>query len=230
MHLPFTTDQFLQVFRDYNLAIWPLQIIAYLVGIAAVAGAFARTPGIRRLVWGALACFWLWNGVAYHLLHFSAINPAAYLFGTLFVLQGLFFLRAAITDPDLSFRPILTVRSLAGGLLTLYAMVVYPLLGTWLGHGFPSSPGFGIAPCPKAIFTFGLLLWADPKPPVHLLVIPVVWAVVASSAAITLGMREDFGLPVAALVTVGLLLPRQKHTSPQPLHPTAVPPRPLRER
>ena len=34
--LPFTIDQFLQVFADYNMTIWPTQLLAYVLGMAAL--------------------------------------------------------------------------------------------------------------------------------------------------------------------------------------------------
>ena len=46
MRLPFTTDQFLDVFRAYNDAVWPAQWLLYALGvIAAVSSA-------RRARWG----------------------------------------------------------------------------------------------------------------------------------------------------------------------------------
>jgi Family of unknown function (DUF6064) len=40
MTLPFTQDQFFAVFENYNRAIWPAQIAAYLLGGLAVVLAF----------------------------------------------------------------------------------------------------------------------------------------------------------------------------------------------
>ena len=34
--LPFTIDQFFGVFEQYNQAIWPIHIVAYILGIAAI--------------------------------------------------------------------------------------------------------------------------------------------------------------------------------------------------
>ncbi|MGM0484554.1 MAG: DUF6064 family protein, partial [Candidatus Krumholzibacteriota bacterium] len=44
--MPFTVEQFFEVFESYNLAIWPAQIAAYILGIAAVILAF-RGDGIK---------------------------------------------------------------------------------------------------------------------------------------------------------------------------------------
>ncbi len=99
---------------------------------------------------------------------------------------------------------------LAGSALVVYAAVLYPLLGTALGHGYPYSPAFGLAPCPTTIFTLGLLLWTDRPVPKAVLAIPTVWALVGSMAALRLGIIEDVGLLVAALAAVSLLLYRDR--------------------
>ena len=35
--LPFTREQFLGVFADYNTAVWPAQVVAYVLGLIVVA-------------------------------------------------------------------------------------------------------------------------------------------------------------------------------------------------
>ena len=75
--LPFTSEAFFAVFEQYNRAIWPAQIIAYLLGIAAVALALRPVPGSGRAVGAIQALAWLWNGAVYHFVHFATINIAA---------------------------------------------------------------------------------------------------------------------------------------------------------
>ena len=36
MRLPFTVEQFFDVFEAYNRAIWPAQVLAYVLGLAAI--------------------------------------------------------------------------------------------------------------------------------------------------------------------------------------------------
>lgn len=210
MELPFTTDQFLDVFRSYNLAIWPAQVVAYVLAFAALGLVIRPRRQADRWVGGILAFFWFWMGAVYHLAFFSSINPAAYVFGAFFVAQGLLFLAFGAVLPKVTFRFRRDGYGLAGGLLMLYALVLYPLLGMLQGHGYPYAPVFGVAPCPTTIFTFGLLLWTVGRVPGWLLVIPTLWALVGTAAALQLGIREDLGLPVAALVGVALLLYRNR--------------------
>jgi hypothetical protein len=85
-------------------------------------------------------------------------------------------------------------------------MVIYPILGYFLGHGYPKSPGFGVAPCPTTIFTFGLLLWTDKKVAKYILLIPFIWSIIGFSAVIAFGMREDTGLLITALLGTILII------------------------
>lgn len=206
MDLPFTTEQFLGVFELYNQAIWPLQIVAYVLGLVAVALALRPAGHTDRIIGAILAFFWLWMGAVYHLAYFSAINGAAIAFGALFIVQGVLWLLVGVIRPRLSFRAGLSTMSMLGGLLILYAMVVYPIIGTLLGHGYPRSPSFGVAPCPTTIFTFGLLLWTRARPPTYVLAIPLIWSAIGFSAAFTLGIYEDIGLPIAGVLGTALLV------------------------
>ncbi|MCS4178611.1 hypothetical protein GGQ07_000023 [Salinibacter ruber] len=205
MDLPFTTEQFLGVFRDYNRAIWPIQIAAVLLGLGAIGLTFRR-PSWSRTIGGVLAAFWGWMGAVYHLMFFREINSAAVLFGVLFLVQGLLFAYVGSVRNDLTFRARADLYGWVGGLFMAYALVIYPVIGAHLGHGYPQAPMFGVAPCPTTIFTFGLLLWTTGRVPGWLLVIPTLWALIGFNAALTLGIFEDIGLLVAGLLGAGLLL------------------------
>ena len=43
MNIPFTVEQFFDVFRTYNVAIWPAQVVAYLMGVIALALSARKT-------------------------------------------------------------------------------------------------------------------------------------------------------------------------------------------
>lgn len=209
MSLPFSTEQFLSVFEQYNLAVWPAQILLNLLGVGAVFFAIKRLDSSNRIIAGILAFLWVWIGLAYHLAFFSSINPAAYVFALLNVVQGIVFLVFGVFRPRLSFGFRVDIYGIVGAIFVLYAMIVYPALGYSLGHAYPKAPTFGL-PCPTTIFTFGLLLWTDMKLPRTVLVIPFVWSIIGFSAALTLGIREDIGLLVAGIVGTGLILFRDE--------------------
>src|SRR4051812_33107281 len=139
---PFTIDQFLGVFEQYNQAIWPMHIVAYILGIAVIILAAKKTRYSSQMISVVLACFWGWMGIVYHLMYFSAINRAALGFGILFIIQAILWLVFGIVRPKLEFRVEANPYALTGLALIAYAMLIYPLLGTLLGHGYPHSPSF----------------------------------------------------------------------------------------
>jgi hypothetical protein len=210
MKLPFTVEQFLAVFQNYNEAIWPAQIVAYVLGALAVMLAFKKTNAAGRIISLILVLFWLWMGSVYHIAYFSAINKAAYVFGAAFIVQGLLFFIYGVAKPRLTFQFKPDFYSFTGLIFILYAMVIYPVLGYFLGHGYPRSPGFGVAPCPATIFTFGMLLGTDKKVPKVVLIIPLLWSIIGFFAAMSLSVREDFGLVVAGVVGTALIVIRDR--------------------
>jgi hypothetical protein len=154
-------------------------------------------------------------GISYHIIHFSVINPAARIFGIVFVLQGLIFLLVGTIFGGLAFRFILKPLPVIGACFIVYAMVVYPLLGLSFGHSYPRAPMFGVAPCPTTIFTFGILLWSKKPVPVYLLIVPLLWSVIGMSAAVSLRVPQDYGLFVAGIAgTVLMLAEHRKHKVP----------------
>jgi hypothetical protein len=211
--LPFTPDVFLFLFETYNRAIWPAQLVAYALGVAALLLALRPLPAGGRLVFAILAAFWLWNGIAYHWLHFLEINFAAAGFGALFVLQGALFAVAALAGRrSVRFRR--DVSGWSGLFLALFALLVYPWLAWLAGHGWPRAAVFGVAPCPTVIFTLGMLLMVEGRAPLALAAIPFLWSLIGGSAVFLLGIPEDVFLPVAGLVGFGLLVRKARQREP----------------
>ncbi|HYD54540.1 MAG TPA: DUF6064 family protein [Gemmatimonadaceae bacterium] len=205
MSLPFSVGEFFDVFRQYNLAVWPAQWVLTALGVVAVVGALVPRAGLAHAALGALAVLWLWMGAVYHLVYFAAVNPVAPVFGVLFVVQAALLAVVAHDTTAETFAPRRGAAAVVGWVLVVYALVAYPLVGQALGHRYPAQPTFGL-PCPTTILTLGVLAWGIPRLPARLLVIPALWAVVATSAALQLGVGEDLGLPVAAAALAWLAL------------------------
>lgn len=203
MELPFTTEQFLDVFRRYNLSVWPLQVFFYVLALVAVVLSVSPLKKGHTLVAAIVGFFWIWMGTVYHLYHFAPVNPAAYVFGVAFIFQGILFLYYGFRK-KLSFRFNPDIYGITGGVMMFFALAVYPLLSYWAGRLYPATPTFGL-PCPTTIFTLGMLLWVDKKVPGSLLIVPVGWAVIGYSAALIMGITEDMGLGVSAVIAVLLI-------------------------
>jgi len=195
--LPFTREQFVAVFAEYNAGIWPAQVLAYVLGLAMVALLLRPSPVGSRVIGAGLAAMWAWTGIAYHWAYFSQINKAALAFGALFVLQAAAFLYAAVLRDRLRFGGATGTLAWLGWALIAYAAVAYPLLGLGLGHRAAEIPAFGVTPCPVTIFTFGLLLLTSAAVSRWVLVIPFLWSLIGGSAAFLLGVPQDWLLLVS---------------------------------
>jgi hypothetical protein len=202
--LPFTHAQFLEVFARYNVNVWPAQVLAYLLGLAVVVALLRPSARAGRFVAAGVAAMWLWTGIAYHGLHFSEINKAAFVFAALFVIQALLISRAGVMKA-LRFNPPADATAWLGWGLIGYALVLYPLLGLWAGLRYSQMPSFGITPCPVTIFTFGVFLLSTTPVSRWLLVIPVIWSLIGGSAAMVLQVPQDWLLLFSGLSVIPML-------------------------
>ena len=212
MRLPFDATQFFAVFARYNAAVWPAPIVLAVLALGAAVLAAPGRDRSSRVASGILALLWVWMGAVYHLGFFRSINPAATVFGALFLMQGIGFATVGALRGTFGFHFRADGAGWTGAALMAYALAGYPLLADALGHRYPMTPTFGL-PCPTTIFTLGFLLWAEPAAPVWLLVVPLAWSAVGVSAALQLGVYEDLSLLAAGLVSAGVLLARGRTAS-----------------
>jgi hypothetical protein len=63
-------------------------------------------------------------------------------------------------------------------------------------------------------FFFGLLLWAVPPAPKYLLLMPLACALTAAPPNMGTGVVEDYGMLVAAVITVGWIIWRDRASGP----------------
>jgi len=215
MRLPFTPEEFLDVFVRYNDAVWPAPLLLVALAVGAVAYGSRDWPGDGRRVNAILAVLWVWSAIGYHLAFFANLSRAAIVFAIAFAVQGGLFASLAIGPRVLAYRPRANAAGIVGSILIAYALIGYPVVSYLVGHRYPAAPTFGV-PCPTTIFTFGLLLWSSGPLArrLALAVVPTLWAIVATSAAVNLSMTEDFGLLMAALVAVPLILRARRYSLP----------------
>jgi hypothetical protein len=208
--LPFTTQQFFEVFTAYNAAIWPVQLLAEALGIFAVVLLRHSGEQASRIISLILVVFWLHMGIGYHLLFFSRINAIAYAFALLFVAQAALLHVDGMIRCGITFEAELGWWGRLAWALIGYALVIYPLIGLLGSHPYPTTPLFGVAPCPTTIFTLGLLLLGNAS--WRLFVIPLIWSAIGGSAAVLLAVPQDYGLIAAGVIATGLKLTHERRS------------------
>ncbi len=207
----------LATFTAYNQAIWPVQIALLLFALGLVVLAVRGRAGGGRMAYAVLAVLWAWCGGAFWLLFYAryAVRPVAYVFGAAFLVQALLFGHAALVERASRVALRTDAYGVLGATLIGFALLVYPLLASALGQHYPAQPTFG-APCPLAIFSFGMLLLVRPRVPGHLLAIPFAWALLGVFPVVRFGILEDIGLVVAGLVGLPSILAHNRRSRPAP--------------
>lgn len=200
--LPFSTEQFFAVFREYNEAVWPLQVLLVLLALCAIALIPIKRAWADHVISGVLSFLWIWVGVVYHVVFFAPINALAYAFAALSLAGAVLFLWSSVRG-QLRFEWRRNVRSGIGALLIVFALIVYPLWSWMTGHGYPLMPTFGL-PCPTTIFTIGVLAFLVAPYPRMVLAVPIVWCLIGSQAAVLLAVPQDLGLVVAGVIAIAL--------------------------
>lgn len=223
MKLPFSLEQFLNVFGRYNTDIWPIQIAFYGLAMAGLFVLVVNHPKKNKVINAILSFFWIWMGIVYHILYFAEINPAANFFGAVFIVQGLIFAYFGLWNRNIEYRANKSIYSAAGIILVLFSLFIYPLMSYSFGHVFPETPTFGL-PCPTTIFTLGMLILSLNRLQWYIYLFPLLWSIVGVTAAINLSITEDFALGVSgAIALVFLLLKIKRPASTQPAENQHIP-------
>ncbi len=213
MKIPFTTAQFFEVIEKYNIAVFPVQFVFILLGIISLILLHSKRKTENSFTGGFLGILWIWTGIVYHLLYFTAINKAAYVFGGLFIVQGLFFLAETFFRKKLDFEFKGKLMDLIAYFFILFGLIIYSVLIYFLEGSVELTITLGL-PCPTTIFTFGLLMLSRINLSKYLLIIPALWTVVGTSAAINFGVYPDYIMALAALTALVYLLGRKKVKNP----------------
>ena len=195
--LSFSTEKFLLVLESYNLAIWPIQIVAYFLVALALFFLFKRTNYSTKIVFAILSIFWLFNGIVFCFIYWSPSHFFGYIFGVFCVIQGFLFLYSS-KRTDIAFGSSDKTYTLAGLLFIFYAIIGYQIFGYFLGHVYPIFFPAGLVPCPTTILTFGIFLIINNKIPPQYFVIPLLISLGGFLAAYN-GIYEDIGLILAGI-------------------------------
>lgn len=197
--MPFTTEQFFMIFEDYNKTVFPLPWIFLFLGIIAIYAVLSKKSGKNNFVGSILAVIWIWIGIVYHIIFFSSINPAAYIFGGLFIIQGIFFYIETFVRRNLVFNYMGTAKSNLALFFIVFGMIIYPVISFYLEGSMLKVISFGL-PCPSVIVAYGFLMLTDKKFSKYLLIIPSFWALIGTAAAVNFGVYQDYVMILAAIV------------------------------
>jgi hypothetical protein len=207
--MDFQLKTFLEVLERYNNEIWPLQIVAIVMAFIIFFISIKPIKFSSKVISAILAFYWLWTGIVFSLFYWSQNYKPAYIFGILFIIQGVLFVYSGVIKSELAFsyKPNFTTN--LGTVFIIYSLIGYPIFGYFLAHRYPQFFPFGLVPCPTNVFTFGILLWTIKKIPKYLLVIPLFWAI-CGIVPISVSIYEDIGMILSGIIGTYYIYNRDK--------------------
>jgi hypothetical protein len=176
-----------------------MQIVFFLAACIIFFFIFRKSEKLHKVISFMLGGIWLWMGIVYHILFFSSINKAAFLFGAFFIVQGILFIILAFRN-KLQFAYKNNAVSKVSLFCMLFGLLLYPIIGYMLGNSLIRTISFGL-PCPTTIFTFGLLGLQTENIKRRFMIIPLAWSFIGFFAAVLMGVYQDVIMPIAALYT-----------------------------
>jgi len=206
-------NEFLATLGRANAAVWPMQIVWYLAAVAIAGLALWPVRRSSQLICVLAAAYFAWIGIAYFAWQMPGMHYSS-LWAAVFTLQAVLLVVAGVLRSDLVIRPRWDLASGVGAVFIVYSLIGYPLVGLAGGHPLRTLPVLGMSPCVTVVLFFGLLLWARPPAPKYVLLLPLAWALGAAPPDLGRGIIPDYGMLVAALITAGLIIWRDRASSP----------------
>lgn len=187
--LMFSARTYYRLIELYNLAVWPLHLLAAAAGVALVLCTRRANERNARISAVVLGMSWLWVAWAFHAGRYATINSAAPYFAAGFAVQGVLLIFAGRLHAS---------HDRIGIGFLLVALLGYPLLTLLSGRPWQQAEMFGIAPDPTAAVTLALssrahwILW----------LVPLAWSAISGATLWTMDAPYAWVLPLMAMLAL----------------------------
>jgi len=196
-----------RLFELHNQALWPAQLLALVLGAAALALLLRPRPWGTRLVVALLAVAWIFVAWAFLWQRYAPVHWGMNYVMPLFALQALLLVILSNLRGGLRLPGRWSVRRGLGIGLFAYALLLHPLTALATGRGLSGAEVIGLTPDPLAIATLGLAAMAEPaRRAWPLLIIPGLWCLQSGLTLELLGEQGAWLPLLAVAVTLGARL------------------------
>ncbi len=189
--------------------IFPIQFLFLLLVIIAILFLYSKSDYKDQMIIDVLGFIWIWAGFVYYILSFAIVNrAAAYAYGAVFILQGLFFF-VELTRKKLQFSLKRSLQDYIGYFFIVYGLIIYPAVSLLYVENVNEIISVGL-PGPTAMITFGFLMLTTPNSPRYLLILPSVWSLMSVGIALNYALYQHYLVLLTAIVANVYLLRRKR--------------------
>lgn len=151
--VPITMDVYVHLFSRVNANLWPLTIVAALVGVMLIILVSRQHLKYALLLLTAAWCFCAYQ---FHFKLLSELNWIAYYFALLFLLQAALILLFFILNSHP--KEVSQNQQKFGLLFMLASMFIFLMIPAFNDRSWQSIEIFSIAPNPTSLMTIGTLI------------------------------------------------------------------------
>ncbi|MFW6223163.1 MAG: DUF6064 family protein [Bacteroidota bacterium] len=208
MNDTYINEQLYQFIGNYNAMIFPIQFLFLFLFIISILFLHSKSDYKDQMIIDVLGFTWIWAGFVYYILSFAIVNRfAAYAFGAVFILQGIFFF-VELTRKKLQFSLKRSLQGYIAYFFIVYGLIIYPAVSLFYVDSFNETISLTL-PGPTVIITFGFLMLTTPNFPRYLLILPSVWSVMGVGLALNYGFYQYYLVLLAAIVANVYLMRRR---------------------
>jgi hypothetical protein len=207
--LLFSPRVYWRMFELHNEAVWPLQIVAVLLGATILVWTIRPWPGSDRVIWAVLSAAWVLVAFGFLWTRYATINWAAAYAVPLFAAEALLLAWFGTWRGDLHVAARSAVPSIVGLAIFLYALIGHPFAAILADRPLRAAEIVGIAPDPTAMATVGLLLLVTGRAVTWaILAVPLAWCIVSWATLRAMAAPEAWvPLTAAGIAIAARLLP-----------------------
>jgi hypothetical protein len=159
-------ERFWEIMRTYNMQIWPVQLVMYLVALFLVIWLFVKPSKVQGLLLEIyFATAFAFTGIAFYMVLAKGMagnSYGNYFLGLLFLVVSALFIVDVFRHGLFFGAPAVGLRKYGTPILTVCTFC-YPLIGLLLGYNFRESIMPGTFPCPTIALCLLVLTTALPN-------------------------------------------------------------------
>ncbi|MBD3341631.1 MAG: hypothetical protein GF353_21175 [Candidatus Lokiarchaeota archaeon] len=171
-----SANEWWKIIGNYNIAIFPAQIILHLVAVIITVYFVLRSKKEANIVLKAFFAFnFAWIGIIFFIIFGTGLSMN-YLSAFLFILVACFF-GADIFRKRIEFQ--LPGKNYEKMVMTVLLVVIscYPFIGFLFGHQFPRMIFLGVFPCSTTALALTFLAFSVPKIDLKPYILLLIWAI-----------------------------------------------------
>ncbi|MDQ0314036.1 DUF6064 family protein [Amorphus orientalis] len=196
--LLFSPSVYWRLFELANAALFPLPLIALVLGSVIVWLGMRGRPGAFAFVGALLSVGWALSAWQFLWVRYVPVNWAASYAVPAFLVEALLLLGLGFAGGSGRGDGSGRIASTAGAALAVGGLALYPLFAPLSGRPIAGAEVVGIAPDATAVFTLGVLcLWPRSRLVALAMVVPVAWCLASAATLLTMGTWQGW-VPLAA--------------------------------